>query len=225
MIRIVCCTLWALSLAAGCQTAPAPPNAAALVEARRRSPSQTIRQIVDAYQEGRYADVAVLTLPERATAVVSTLKAVHEFKAANGRLVEFVRARLGAEPANTLDCSAWVDRLDIFSRFIELVNERIEGGVATVAFMANGELPLKYATLRSRDHVWLYDCGEGYHQRLPEAFLMMARAMDSLVDDLGAGKVPAEHPALLAEELARRMAPAAALLAPPASQPRDSDHP
>jgi hypothetical protein len=205
-----------------CRPPPQQPNPVILEEARRRTPTETIHQLVAARDARRYDNVEARVVPDRAAAVVATLRAVDEFATANLALVEYVRNEHGVEAGATLDCSEWINRMDIFSRFIDVVTERIEGETAVVAFMANGQLPLQHARLARRDGVWLYDPGPGYDERLPAAFQRMAADTRSMLEDLKSGSIPREGltraPLKLAEELRRRLADGVGLLPTPAAQ-------
>jgi hypothetical protein len=165
-------------------------------------------------------------VPRRATEVVKTLMAVDEFLRANRTLCDYVRDEFALGLSQSIDQSQWGAHLSIFSRYVELVDERIEGGTATVSFTVDAQLPVQHARLVRSDGMWRYDPGDGYDPRLPAAFQRMARGLRQVLDDLREGRLPAEavraDPQKLVEEVRVRLVPGIKMLPePPATQPDD----
>lgn len=167
-----------------------------------------------------------LVVAGRAHQVVKTLMAVDEFLRANRALCDYVRDEFAVGLSQSIDQSRWGASLDIFSRYVELIEERIEGDQATVSFTVDGRLPLRHARLVRIDGVWRYDPGPGYSPQLPTAFERMARGLRQVLDDLKSGRVSANavraDPQRLIEEVRVRLLPGVKMLpAAPTTQPHD----
>ena len=157
------------------------------------SPTVVIERLIDARSRGAYAAFSELVIPEQREKVVSLLMAVDEFLHANDALCRYVRDEISLGLAETIDHGHWGARLEVFSRYVQLINETIDGDQAQVAYMIDQRLPVRYAELVRRDGRWLYDPGDGYDERLPEAFRRMARGLRDVREDLVRGRMTQEE--------------------------------
>ena len=203
-----------------CERAASPDNSGA------RSPRVTIERIIAARDSGSYQRLNELIVPGRAHEVVETLMAVDSFLRANESLCDYVRDAFALGLSQSIDQSHWGTHLGIFSRYVELVDERAEGDTASVTFTVDGQIPLRRAALARVDGTWRYDPGPGYDARLPDAFGRMARGLWQVLDDLKSGRLSADtiraDPQQLIEEVRVRLQPGIKMLpAPLAAQPSD----
>jgi len=182
--------------------------------------------VIAARDSGSYQVLNELIVPERVHEVVKTLMAVDEFLHANELLCNYVRDAFALGLSQSIDQSQWGAHLDIFSRYVELVDERVEGDAATVTFTIDERIPVHRAQLVLTDGDWRYDPGPGYDPRLPAAFQRMARGLRRVLDDLKSGRLAAEtvhaDPQRLVEEVRVRLQPGIKMLPqPPTTQPDD----
>lgn len=180
------------------------------------TPRQTIERIIALRRGAQYSEMERYIVAARRGDTLKTLSAVDDFLAANDELCHIVQTQIGLGLAESIDQSALGANLDIFSRYVEVLDERSEGDSATVAFQVDRKLPLRRATLRRTDGVWLYDPGPGYQPEIPAAFSTMARGLRLVSDDLRSGRLSPEavkqRPELLLEEIKIRLSPGAKLL-------------
>lgn len=145
----------------------------------------------------KYREMAALIVPERASEVESFLMALDDFRAANGRLGNWLEAHAAVGLAQTIDQSYVADDLSIyanedlsiFSRQVELLDAHVAGDEAIVSFTLRGRVPAKRAHLRKVDGTWRYDPGPGYSEHLPAAFHDLARGLDQMRAELESGRV------------------------------------
>jgi len=199
----------------GCERSAAPGSPPA-VPGPQRSPRATIEELIALRRSGAYQSLGELVLPGRAHEITTTLLAVDEFLHANRALCNFVRDNVTPGLAQAIDQGHWSDHLGVFSRYVELVDERIEDGRAVVSFTVDGRLPLRHAELRLVNGQWRYDPGPGYDPQLPAAFKRMARGLRLVLEDLKSGKLPVEtvqaEPERLLEEVRLRLLPGVKML-------------
>lgn len=217
--RLLLVTTVALCCAA-CERTTSPESP------RTRSPRATIERVIAARDSGSYQTLNELIVPGRAPEVIKTLMAVDEFLHANQSLCDYVRDAFALGLSQSIDQSHWGANLDIFSRYVELIDQRVEADTATVTFTVDGRIPLRHARLVRTDSVWRYDPGLGYDPRLPAAFQRMARGLRQVLDDLKSGRLSADairaDPQQLIEEVRVRLQPGIKMLpAPPTTQPDD----
>ncbi|MFQ5807854.1 MAG: hypothetical protein ACE5I3_15520 [Phycisphaerae bacterium] len=181
-----------------------------------RSPGATIERLIAARDAGSYQPMSDLIVPEGAHQVVKTLMAVDEFLRVNRTLCNYVRNEFALGLSQSIDQSSWGAHLDVFSRYVELVQERIEGDTATVSFTVDGRLPVRHSRLVRTDGGWRYDPGPGYDPQLPAAFRRMTRGLRQVLEDLKAGRLPADairaDPRRLIEEVRVRLLPGIKML-------------
>jgi hypothetical protein len=193
---------------------------------RTDSPRATIERIIAARDSGSYQTLNELLIPERAHDVVKTLMAVDEFRHANEALCKYVRDTFPLDLSQSIDELEWGAHLDVFSRYVQLVDQRVDGETATVTFTVDGRIPVRHAHLVRTDGQWRYDPGSGYDARLPAAFQRMARGLREVLDNLKSGRLAADEiradPQRLIEEVRVRLQPGIKMLpAAPTTQPSD----
>lgn len=207
---------------------PAPDAAAGARTAAKpeRSPRETLEQLIATRAARSYQAMDPFILPGGAHQVVNTLMAVDEFLQANRALCDYVRDEFASGLAQSIDQSHWGAHLDVFSHFVELIDEQIDADTATVSFRVDQQLPLRRARLVLIDGQWRYDPGDGYDARLPAAFQRMARGLRQVLNDLRDQRLdPATiraRPERLIEEVRVRLLPGIKMLpASPTTQPED----
>ena len=154
-------------------------------------------------------------MPQRVGEITATLTAIDEFLTANEQLFGYVRDHISGGVARVIDQSDIAGTLDIFSRYVELVDERIDGDAAVVTYTVDGQLPVRETKLVRIDGTWRYDPGEGYDPQFPAAFRRMAEGLRMVYDDLRSGRTPADvrnNPDKLIEEIRLRMLPGVQML-------------
>lgn len=208
--------LWAVALIAGsCDRAPQPFPAPAAPRSTG-SPTEVIREILRVRAAAKYAALRELVLTDRAEDVTRTLLVVDDFLAANRMLCDQIREKVGPGVSARVDQSHLADHLDVFSRYVELIGEEIEGDDAVVRFMIDGKLPARSARLRRVAGGWRYDPGSGYSDDLIRAFETMTSGLRQLADELRSGTADVaafrENPDRLVEEVRLRMLPGVKLL-------------
>lgn len=208
----------AAALAACDRPATRPPAGSAGAE-DEETPRQVVERLVAARRAGLYQPLRGLILPGQAHAVISTLVAVDEFLMANAALCAYVNEHFTLGLSQSIDQSRLARNLDIFSAYVDVLEEHIDGRHATVSFSVDGQIPLRHAALERIDGAWRYDPGAGYDPRLPAAFQQMARGLRQVLDDLKSGRLAAdtisERPEELIEEVRLRLLPGIKLLPPP----------
>ncbi len=199
-----------------CERRPAPTSAPAT------SPVAVIENLIAARRAGAYQQIRELTSPERAEQVLRTLLAVDAFLSTNQQLCDLVRTQVALGVADTIDHSRLAYHLDIFSRHVRVLDATAEGSYATVAYLVDGELPVRHAPLRLVNGAWRYDPGPGPYEALAQAFERMDHGLRQVLDALREGRLSAEQmrddPQKLVEEVRIRLLPGIKLL-PPATQP------
>ncbi len=157
-----------------------------------------------------------LIVPDHAKEVTRMLVAVDDFLAANDALCRYVREHVALGISLTIDQSELAARLDIFSRYVDLLSETIDGDQAVVVFQVDRDLPLKRAILHRIDGRWRYDPGPGYREEIPRAFASMAAGLRRVHDDLRSGRLPLaelkQDPARLGDEVRLRLSPGVRML-------------
>jgi hypothetical protein len=152
------------------------------------TPHQTLTRLIAGRAARQYTELQGLVCPGHGHEVVETLVAVDDLLAANQTLGEVLRQRGFSGLAQTIDQSYLADHLDVFSPYVELLDEVITGDTAAVSFTSDGRLPARQARLRRVDGAWRYDPGPGYDPNLPEAFHRIAKGLRQVADDLEGGR-------------------------------------
>lgn len=205
-------------LVAGCDRPPQPTEGRSSISPSA-SPAQVIREILRVRAAAKYADLRELVLANRTEDVTRTLLAVDDFLAANRMLCDQIRAKVGPGVSARVDQSHLADHLDVFSRYVELIGEEIQGDTAVVRFTIDGKLPARAARLRLVESGWRYDPGPGYSADLIRAFESMTLGLRQLADELRAGTADIAtfqaNPDRLVEEVRLRMLPGVRILPEP----------
>jgi len=195
---------------AGCERQPPHPP---------ESPRETLRRLIAAREEQSYQKVKVLVVAERADEVLAVLMAVDDFLVANRELCTYVRDEVGLGLAQMIDQSALANHLEVFSPYVELLDEVVEGDAATVSFCIDGKLPVKQARLQRVGASWRYDPGPGYAPELPKAFHRMADGLREAIVEIKSGRLAVaalrDDPELLAKEVQLRLLPGVKMLPRP----------
>jgi len=157
-----------------------------------------------------------MVAPGRGAQLIRMLTAVDEFLSANELLCDHVRDRFTSGLSQSIDQSRWCAGLGIFSQYVSLISERIEGDTAEVAFTIDDRIPVHRVQLVIVENEWRYDPGAGYDERLPNAFQRMAKGLRQVLGDLESGQLTDEQirtdPARLVEEVRLRLSPGIKLL-------------
>lgn len=201
-----------LLLAASCnRSAPKVPSTP-----QEPGPRETIAALAAAHQQRSYAKIEPFCHPQRVSQVISTLTAVDDFLTANEELCALVREKISGGAARVVDQSNFAANLDIFSTYVEVRDQRIEGETAAVTYTVDGRLPIREARLVRIDGRWRYDPGDGYHPDIPAAFQRMADGLRLVAGDLKSGRIApgkaAEDPQSLIEEVRLRLLPGLQML-------------
>jgi hypothetical protein len=175
----------------------------------RPSPKSAMQSLLQAHRARDYAAVSDHVIAGKGADVTTLLLAVDDFRSANERLAQLVRDKISLGASQLVDQSAWVSRLDVFSRYVDLLDERITGDTAFVTFTIDRQLPPNVARLEWDGRRWRYDPGQGDAAALADAFRQMARGLDACRGDLEAGRIDAaaarEDPQILIDEIMTRI--------------------
>lgn len=203
----------------GCR--PSPPTSAAAAS-NVRSPTQTIEQLV-AHRRGRqYERMHPLIIAGKRYEVVKYLRAMDAYLTANEQLCVFVRDHVAIGLSQTIDQSHMAGNLNIFSQYVTLLDETIDGDTATLSFMVDEKLPARRADLVRVNAQWQYDPGDGDYAKIIPAIERMADGLRRALQEMQSGRLdPAAmraHPERLIEAVRIRLLPGVKMLpAPPKS--------
>lgn len=185
-------------------------------------PRQTLSALLAARKSGSYRTLEPLTVRAHRSEVVEILIAVDGFLEANRSLVRTVRELLNAGQAETIDQSYLADNLDVFSPDVRILGDTVTGARAEVSFQVGEQLPIRRALFLREDGGWRYDPGPGYDPALPRAFSDMAHGLQTVEQDLKAGRLDLgklkSNPQMLPDEVRTRLSSGVRRLpAPPTS--------
>jgi hypothetical protein len=121
-----------------------------------RSPLDVARALRSLHQQRRYLPLARLVVPEQRTLLVDTLMALDRLFEANERAKRAVISMHGEMVATEFDLGGLADEIGLFSRYVELSGERLDGDRATVLAQVSGRIPLDEFRFVRRDGRWLY---------------------------------------------------------------------
>lgn len=205
-------------LAMGCARPQASGTGAATSRPASLTPRQTAARLIELHRARRFDELAAWVVPEQADEVRRYLQAVDGFLAANARLCAWVSAEVGPGAVASIDFAALAANLDIFSRYVDLLDEVVEGDAATVTYTVDARLPSRRAAFRRVDGSWRYDPGGG-PPGAAAALESMAVGLKTLMADLESGAIDRSElvrdPALLVQEVQRRLRPGVRLLPQP----------
>jgi hypothetical protein len=185
---------------------------------------------MDARARRDYGAIAALTRPDAADLVAQMLLALDDFSDANRELCAYVRAHVADGAATLIDQSRRVADQEVFSAYVELLDEQIDGDRATVSFTVNDRLPAQRSQLVRLKGAWRYDPGPLGAPELPAAFHAMAKGLRAARSELERGRPPPDDlrrdPDLLVQLVLSRLAPGVERLPPPpaANLPHPRSH-
>ena len=208
-----------LLLPLGCR--PSPPTTAAAA-ANVRSPTRTIEQLIDLRRGRQYERMHPLIIATQRYEVVKYLRAMDAFLTANEHLCVFVRDHIAIGLSQTIDQSGMAGNLNIFSQYVTLLDETIEGDTAALSFVVDEKLPARRADLALIKGQWLYDPGDGDYAKIIAAVERMADGLRRVLKEMQSGRLDLaamrEHPEKLTEAVRIRLLPGVKILpAPPKS--------
>ncbi|MBI4716571.1 MAG: hypothetical protein HY763_02105 [Planctomycetes bacterium] len=119
------------------------------------SPLQTVRRVNELRRAGKLAKLESYVAADDRPAVLELLHAVDRLHAASAGLAAAARERFGAAGAVVFDRSAAVNAIGVFSRDVVAIEERVEGGAATVAIQVAGRVPLGSVRLLRERGGWV----------------------------------------------------------------------
>ncbi|MFH1748223.1 MAG: hypothetical protein ABIG44_14405 [Planctomycetota bacterium] len=188
------------------------------------TPLDTVNKLIAAHGSRAYNEMKPMIVPERVADVLTTLVAMDDFLDANHQLCNIIRERVGLGLAEMVDQSYRAYHLDIFSKYVELLDYVITSETATVFFIVDGKLPARQTELRLIDGEWKYDPGPGDYPKLAAAWNSMAHGLRQTAEEINSGRLsPVElrdNSERLVEEVRIRMLPGVRMLPAP---PTDED--
>lgn len=210
-----------LMIAAGCtRDAPTARNVGAGF-----SPSQTVERLIALRATRQYEHMLPMIVKNQRHEVVRYLSAIDEFLNAGRVLCEHVRGRHGVGVAALIDFSRLAGNLDIFSEYVGVLDESVDGDEATVAYTVDQRLPVRHTRLRRVENLWLYDPGEGYGPQLIPALRKMAEGLRRTLQEMQTGNLKqtdfAAFPEKLVEAVRIRILPGVKMLPPPPAESTD----
>lgn len=209
-------------LAFGCQKEPTA--AAKVAGAAALSPRQVVERLIEVRSRSAFQEMMPLIVAPRAGEIVTMLVAIQDFLAANHALCEHVRREIGLGLADAIDHRDLAYEMGIFSSYVRVLDEHIDGDTAIVTFTVDGRLPAREAELRRIGGRWQYDPGPGDFQQLSEAFNRMARGLRQVTEELQTGRLTTAevraNPEKLFEEVRVRLMPGVKLLPQPPAEAR-----
>ncbi len=180
------------------------------------SPRETVARLLEARSSREYQAMRNMIVPERAKDVIAMLAAVDDFLAANDQLCKLARDEIGLGVAEAIDQSQLSYHLDIFSKYVKLMDESITGDTAQVAFLVDEQLPARHAQFRLINGRWRYDPGPGEFAQLGEAFGRMAYGLRQVLDGIRRQQLSLEqlrrNPQELINEVRIRLLPGVKML-------------
>jgi len=133
---------------------PVPASGAVLSSDEPLSPMETLARVREYRRAGRPSLVERSIVPEQRSAVSELLYAVDRLEQAGEALNGAVRTHLGLAFAEMFDYSQVANIVGVFSRDVELIDQRIEGEAAVVTIQVSGRVPLDEVHLLLRDGQW-----------------------------------------------------------------------
>lgn len=216
-MRLAFALVLVVSLIAGCR--PSTPRPAEAAPPAVRSPTQTLAELIGYRTEREYDKMYPLIVAAQRHAVVEYLQAVDEFLTANTQLCRHVRDHISIGLSQTIDQSRLAGNLSIFSNYVKLLDEKIDGDSATLSFQIGQEMPARRADLIRVNGQWLYDPGAGDRSKIVPAVRRMADGLQTVLRELRSGGLdPAamrEDPKKLIEAVRIRLLPGIKMLPDP----------
>lgn len=119
------------------------------------SPMETVRRVREHRLSGRLQLLETYLISEQRTPVVELIQSVDRLRWANGVLQAAVTNHLGPATARAFDRSEAANAIGVFSRDVDLLDERVVADRAVVTIQVAGRVPLEEANLVRREGRWL----------------------------------------------------------------------
>lgn len=153
------CVSLGMLLAVSCHRAPEPSDAPQpVVDAHGGglllSPAGTVRELRRHIAADRLTEVERYLLPDQRGEVMSLLRAVRGVAGSNESLQTAVRERIGRAAARRVDRSQVVNAVGVFSRDVDVIDERSDNGTAVVTIQIADRLPLEQVHLVRAPQGW-----------------------------------------------------------------------
>lgn len=168
-------------------------------------PRAVVERFVTLRAARRYQELEALVVADQALQVSAFVARVDRFLDANRRLCDVARDRVAVGVSKAVDQSYFVAALGLFGEGVEVLDERVTGNEATVAYLARDRVPAEQVTLRRVDGTWRIDPGAGFSPLTVEAFAAMADGLERLADEIESGRLTAGELLADAERLPRRV--------------------
>jgi hypothetical protein len=144
------------------------------------------------HQQRKYLLLGGLVVPERRTLLVDTLMALDRLFEANARAKRAVISMHGEMVATEFDLGGLADDIGLFSRYVELGGERLDGERATVLAQVSGRIPLDEFRFVRREGRWLYAPQTPIHS-LPRIIRELAAGIEMFAAQLERGGLSVEQ--------------------------------
>lgn len=165
------------------------------------SPRDTVERLIALRATRKYDQMLPMIVKNQRHEVVRYLPAIDEFLNAGRVLCEHVRGRHGVGVAALIDFSHLAGNLDIFSEYVAVLDESVDGDAASVAYTVDRRLPVRHARLRRVGDRWLYDPGQGYGPQLIPALRKMSEGLRRTLQEMQSGNLKQADFAAFPEEL------------------------
>ena len=154
-----------LPASSGCEPSPPANDHAPAPGASRNTdrtssdaaltPLETLRRVRRHHQSGRLELIEPSLPADQRGPVIELIQSMDRLLWANDVLGAAVTRHFGPATARAFDRSEAVNAIGVFSRDVELLDERIDGDIAVVTYQLAGRVPLKEVTLERHDGHWL----------------------------------------------------------------------
>jgi hypothetical protein len=118
------------------------------------SPAETVRQVHKLRAAGQLELLEAYLLPDQRPHIVGLIHAMDQLLSANQVLQASVTRHLGPATAAAFDRSDAANAIGVFSREVQILNERVEGDKAFVTIQVAGRVPLEEVELVRRPGRW-----------------------------------------------------------------------
>ncbi len=162
---LICLTLVPVSLGVSCDRSQRSPDRTDSRSAERStsptrandelSPIDTVQRVHDYRLAGQIGRIEPYLWPEQRAAVVELIRAVDRLVWANEVLQAAVTKHLGRASAGIFDRSQVANIIGVFSKDVELIDQRINGEQAVVTIQVAAQVPLEEVQLVRRNGRWL----------------------------------------------------------------------
>ena len=119
------------------------------------SPTQTVRRVHQLRIAGQVAQLEKHLLPSQRPYIVELIQSIDQLLSANRVLQASIAKHLGSATAIAFDRSEAANAIGVFSKDLEVLNERIEGDRAVVTIQVGGRVPLEEVQLVREQGRWL----------------------------------------------------------------------